>query len=199
MSSRPRETALPQAVAEYDHRRGAGRQVLILSKWAALCRRDTQHLEVVVGDGLASHEQRPVACLENAAHERMSLNALERVDALLDRQKVRIRRGQLGKLLADLRVDLDKLLGMGHGRVTQQDGVDDAEERGGQADAKRERTHGSQREAGSPDELSDAVSQVPDECPHSLIPGEIDGPEQGGVPSIWLGFSRSGPGTLARV
>ena len=163
----PAELALPETVADHDHRGTAARALLVRGKTPAGRRRDAEHFEVIGADRLPRHQSRPLAARENGAHERVRGNSLEGVRALADRQVVRVRARQLG-IIRDAGVDLDQALRLTDWGAAQEHGVDHTEQRGGQPDAERQRRDRGEREPGLVNELTESVSKISDKCHGAL-------------------------------
>ena len=161
---------LPQAVADDDDRDGARRHVLVFAKPAPERRPDAEQIEVVGGDGFACREKRPSAIRDDAAHVAVASNAGERVGAALNIEEIGVGRGELRVVLAQAAVDLNQSIGLGDRGVAQQHGVDDGEERDVEADAQGQRPDGRGREPRAPDQLPDAVPQIPEQDIHRMAP-----------------------------
>ena len=112
------ETALPQRVAQHDHRVLSLADVLVLAEAAAERRLQAEHREVVGRDRLAGGERRRAARREDAARERVRHQPpRERVGSVPQRQVVGIRGGEVGEVLVLAGVDLDQTVGIGDRRV----------------------------------------------------------------------------------
>ena len=142
---RSSELPLPQAVAEDDDGRCQRRGVFGGSESPAARDGDSEDLEVVRRHRFARDELRLLVG-EDAAHVAAAGHARERAHAVADIEVVGIRRGQLREVGPQARVDLDQRPTRGDVLVLEQDAVDDAEERGGEADAEGERGNGGRGE-----------------------------------------------------
>ena len=162
------EAALPVAVREHHSGWPAGLLIGVRQP-SADGRRDAERLERAVRHVHATHLFR-LACPGHRRRRRVpDADVLERAILFGEGEEHRRRQPEIAGHVRDPRrarreqPQRDEPLRFGIRQRTQQHAVDDAEDRGGRADADRQRQHGDRREHALPVEHAQPVSQVAQE------------------------------------
>ena len=158
-----RERGLPQLARQHDRRRGVGQRLLQLNVRPS--RGCTPSAVNRLADTCAAASRDGFAIrLDVQRADGVRADSGERAIALAELEELRRRHPELVEAHArELARDEHELLGVRIAERSQDDAVDDAEDRGVGADAQREREHGDERESGNAAQAANRRSGGPGE------------------------------------